>query len=1152
MSESKDFAWPGWKTVGKIGSGSFGSVYEIERQLLDKTEKAAVKVVSIPQNENEIEDLVSMGFDEESITQRYRGFLNDIVNEYNIMLEVKGNTNIVYVDDLRIIQHDDGIGWDIYIKMELLTPLMKYLPINITEELAIRLGIDMCHALELCERNSIVHRDIKPQNIFVSKDGNFKLGDFGIAKTIEQTIAGTKAGTFKYMSPEIYHGQPTGHRADIYSLGLVLYWLLNERRLPFVPLGNKVPTAEEEQGAQARRMNGEKMPEPAHGSRELQFITLKACAFDPNDRYQNAEEMLYDLTHLDELENKLNRKRNKRNKDDIATKKQNRIQAVDSQEEMSLEMSGRDDPFSELENDTSEPVGRENNAQLAGIAKKKRGKWIIPIIAAAAIIVAFAIIRNRGLNKETSSVPEQPIITEAQTIFDNPIIEEPTQADILSANQTAWDAIREVCDECPEFSVHTYIDTAVVANMPDNALALRKGPSTDSQQIDALRNGTQVLVYSRNGQWSFVNYDGVWGWCCSDYLVITGSNEEFDFSCFELATIDPHTSLGLSYTSWEESGLKDYEIVWSDDALETAMREVLGIEDRGIMLSDVWVLTFLDLRGKGIVDVSSLSQLRNLQIIWLNNNEISDITPLSQLTNLTHLDISSNELTDVNALTSLNNLCDLRLDNNSVSDLTGIGKMSALEVLYLDGNGIDDISDLNGLKNLRALTLNRNSISDISALTNAKFLIHLHLNENKIASIESLSSLSDLRCLSFTDNAISDLTPLSALQDLSKLFLDKNEISDIAPLSSLAKLFELRLDDNRIVDISNLCDLTHLTKLRLSGNQIQDISPLKGLTELEYLEFDWNNVSDISPLQSLTKISVLYADTNNIYDISALGNLTNLKELYINMNRIVDISPLNDLSELEILFISGNYLSDSEILAFHNTHPDICIDNTFFLDIQDETAGDVDFRYYDTVEIESAESTSDWSKEEEGGQYARYAIAGTLEESWQEGVKGPGVGESITLHYAQPVYISLLRLYPGYVCGADDEDAFTFNRNNRPLKFGITFSNGLTYNVWLSHYEFEDAVHGVVVDFGIPIRTESVTITLLAVEEGETGDTPITEIETFILREEPLEEIPDGWQKHGNSCYYYVGGEMLTGWHTIDGEDYYFHNNGRLEKDVEN
>ena len=298
MAEMNIIGWPGWETVGLIGQGSFGAVYEIQRNVLGNAEKAALKVISIPQNASDIDEMISDGYDNESITSTFQAHLKSIVAEYALMRKMNGSSNIVNCDDVRYVQHDDGFGWDIYIKMELLTPLAKTLTGSISDETVIRLAQDMCAALNLCQKHGINHRDIKPQNIFLSDNGDYKLGDFGVAKTVEKTSGGTKIGTYKYMAPEVYNNQPYGVGADIYSLGMVLYWMLNERRMPFLPLPPERLRAGMDEAARNRRLAGEAFGPPAHGSDQLKQIVMKACAYDPAERYRTAQEMLDDLNLL--------------------------------------------------------------------------------------------------------------------------------------------------------------------------------------------------------------------------------------------------------------------------------------------------------------------------------------------------------------------------------------------------------------------------------------------------------------------------------------------------------------------------------------------------------------------------------------------------------------------------------------------------------------------------------------------------------------------------------------------------------------------------------------------------------------------------------------------------------------------------------------
>lgn len=294
--------WRDWKVVRLIGQGSFGDVYEIHRELPGITEKAALKVITVPKDSSEIQNLYSDGYDNESITQHFRDCKDDILKEYGMMAKLKGCRNVVHCEDLETVPHRDDPGWDIYIRMELMTPLTQVLDSrNLSEREIIDLGCDICNALEKCEAEGILHRDIKPQNILVSEDGTCKIGDFGVAKIVEGATGGkTKVGTYKYMAPEIYNNQPYGSSADLYSLGLVLYWLLNERRTPFLPLPPERITVLQDSEARVRRFAGEMLPPPAHGSPKLKSIVLKACAFDPRDRYSSAEAMLHDLQAIKE------------------------------------------------------------------------------------------------------------------------------------------------------------------------------------------------------------------------------------------------------------------------------------------------------------------------------------------------------------------------------------------------------------------------------------------------------------------------------------------------------------------------------------------------------------------------------------------------------------------------------------------------------------------------------------------------------------------------------------------------------------------------------------------------------------------------------------------------------------------------------------
>ena len=286
-----------WNIVSCLGEGSYGKVFEIERSEFGQTYRAALKVITVPQSRTELQSVLDEGMTPPQAKQYFYSVVEDIGRECAIMSRLKGTGNIVSYEDHAVLRHPDGIGWDILIRMELLHPLLPYVYEHpMARRDIIKLGIDICKALELCQRYNIIHRDIKPENIFISDNGDYKLGDFGIARTIERTTSGlSKKGTYSYMAPEVYIGKKYGFSVDTYSLGLVLYRMLNKNRGPFLPQPPEAITYDNREQALARRVSGEPLPRPFYGEGRLGEIVLKACAFDPKDRYSSPQQLRQEL-----------------------------------------------------------------------------------------------------------------------------------------------------------------------------------------------------------------------------------------------------------------------------------------------------------------------------------------------------------------------------------------------------------------------------------------------------------------------------------------------------------------------------------------------------------------------------------------------------------------------------------------------------------------------------------------------------------------------------------------------------------------------------------------------------------------------------------------------------------------------------------------
>lgn len=300
MDEVQKLIWPDWELREILGRGTFGVVYRARKEQQGVKTDSAIKVVLIPKSEEDYNSLREEGCNDEQTSTYIRKIVDDCVNEIKLMDSLKGTDNIVNIEDYKVVELVPNTRWCIIIRMELLTPLTQYKELHPLEERdIIRLGIDICKALQRCRARNVIHRDIKIANIFVNEFGDFKLGDFGIAKRLDEfQNAQTRLGTLNFLAPEIYQGRAYDSGVDIYSLGMVLYMLGNRGRLPFLDIGSEMIDARAKEDANMRRLHGETMPMPAQVSAALGEIICKACAYEPSERYPHPAEMQEALQRL--------------------------------------------------------------------------------------------------------------------------------------------------------------------------------------------------------------------------------------------------------------------------------------------------------------------------------------------------------------------------------------------------------------------------------------------------------------------------------------------------------------------------------------------------------------------------------------------------------------------------------------------------------------------------------------------------------------------------------------------------------------------------------------------------------------------------------------------------------------------------------------
>nr|WP_297704618.1 Stk1 family PASTA domain-containing Ser/Thr kinase [uncultured Butyrivibrio sp.] len=255
-----------YEVLEKIGTGGMSDVYKAKDHKLNRL--VAVKVLKQEFSENE-----------------------NFVSKFRVEAQSTAglmHPNIVNVYD---VGDEDGIN---YIVMELVDgiTLKKYIEkkSRLSVKEAVSIAIQVAMGLEAAHNNNIIHRDIKPQNIMISKEGKVKVTDFGIAKAAtSNTITSNVMGSVHYTSPEQARGGYSDAKSDIYSLGITLFEMLTGR----VPFNGDTTVAI------AIKHIQEDLPTPADYNDDIPIsvekIVLKCCQKSPDRRYQSAAELIADL-----------------------------------------------------------------------------------------------------------------------------------------------------------------------------------------------------------------------------------------------------------------------------------------------------------------------------------------------------------------------------------------------------------------------------------------------------------------------------------------------------------------------------------------------------------------------------------------------------------------------------------------------------------------------------------------------------------------------------------------------------------------------------------------------------------------------------------------------------------------------------------------
>lgn len=271
--------WDGWQAVRPLSA----NVFEIQHAGPKGLESAALKLLQIPADPNAVPQLLAQGREPESVRQQLHDRMESAAAAYRLQAAMASHPNVLACEEPRSELLEDGFGWQLAVKSDMELPFHELHCMGMPEPQVPFFAVDIATALELCHQQGLIHEAVKASNIFHS--GRYcQLGDFGEAKASGMPCG----GDLSCMSPEVYWGMAYDHRTDIYALGILLYTCLNGGCLPFCTPGM---TDEEVQNANVRRLSGEQIPAPPHGKPELQQLVLRACAYEPANRFSSAMEM---------------------------------------------------------------------------------------------------------------------------------------------------------------------------------------------------------------------------------------------------------------------------------------------------------------------------------------------------------------------------------------------------------------------------------------------------------------------------------------------------------------------------------------------------------------------------------------------------------------------------------------------------------------------------------------------------------------------------------------------------------------------------------------------------------------------------------------------------------------------------------------------
>ena len=795
---------------------------------------------------------------------------------------------------------------------------------KISVEETLNVMIPVLRALTAVHAEGFIHRDVTPDNIYITKDGIVKLLDFGSArysigdksKSLDVIL---KVG---YAPKEQYiRRSRQGPFTDVYSCAACFYaaitGFLPPESLERLDHDELVPISQ----------CGIDIPE------YLDKAILKGLAVQPEDRFQSAAEFL---------------------------------DAIEQQQIVEVPVSGG----------AAAPAtaGGQLDALIAKIRQKPK---LYGAIAAAAVVVLVALTTLTGgggsgrgggdlLPTEVPSITiagqeystdEKNLDLQGMGLTDADIQDLKYMVNLYSLNLRENNITDVSClTELPrleslQLSDNSITDLSPLADM--TALIDLYVDGNDITDLSPLAEMTQMRYIDVGNNPNLTDLSPLSGMTKVEYLNLSNIPAGTDLSPLTNLTSvknlniqSPEASIGdLSFlsgmTGLQEiyiygifesltlpnlSGLKNLTTLQLNPASDYTLPELDLSPLEGV--TGLQSLT-LYVNTTAALDLTPLAGMTEMRELTLNSNSTApiDLSPLSGMTQMQSLDIRGN-IQSTAPLIGMADVTDLRLSNNdyTLTDLSGLANMSKVRELSISVGNVQDFSPLSGMTGLQSLSINGdyyiNSLDFLKGMTQLQSLNIYTSGEIRVTDLTALSGLTNLTSLHVDTTGLTSLHGLENLTKLQELNLSGTYASypDLDPLANLTQLQTLRLpsydadyDDFKSFNIDALANLKNLQDLQISGTP-DSLEGLRGLTNLQTLNINGASgyvgpALDLSPLGTLTSLTDLqisnFRALNN--DLTALGNLTSLRDLWVSVGsyqeKVRSIAPLGNLTNLTQLSV---------------------------------------------------------------------------------------------------------------------------------------------------------------------------------------------------------------------------------------------------------